>query len=493
VRRRVAAAAAAALLAAGCVSKGDFAAKSAEADRMAIELGRARQRLAELEVRAAGERRRLEAQLADARRALEAAAAERDRLRGELTSTSGAIARLEGQLAEAVDQRSALVRQLDLAGRETSRGDVERAQLAYRYDELARELERQRAESLARETELARKLTDAEGRMSALTADRDALAGERLRLDLRTRELAADLAGTQARFAAARTELAEAQAELSATRGGLSTAQAELAGARAGLEAARGELTSTRGELGAAREELADARAALDAAKAEAAAAKGEASTAKAEAGAASAELAAARAAVDATRAELDTLQAELDVTRRDLGDTRARLAERERQLKQTTATFDTLVADLKGEIAEGQVKITRLRDRLTVNLVDKILFESGSTVINPRGQRVLGKVAEVLRPITDKRVQIEGHTDNVPIAAGLAARFPSNWELSVARATVVARFLQDQGGLDPARLVATGYGQYRPLAPNDTPEGRAQNRRIEIVLVPATDGAAVQ
>jgi chemotaxis protein MotB len=479
VRRRVAAAAAAALLAAGCVSRGDFAARSSEADRMAIELGRARQQLAELEVRAADEKRRLEARLADARRALEAEAAERDRLRGELTSTRAAIARLEGQLAEAADQRGALVRQLDLAGQETSRGDVERAQLAHRYDELARELERQRAESLARETELARKLTDAEGRASALTADRDALAEERLRLDLRTRELAADLAGTQARFAAARTELAEAQAELSATKGGLSTAQAELAGARAGLEAARGELTATRGELGAARRELADTRAALDAAKAEA--------------GAASAELAAARAAVDATRAELDALQAELDVTRRDLGDTRARLAAQERQLEQTTATFDTLVADLKGEIAEGQVKITRLRDRLTVNLVDRILFESGSTVINPRGQQVLRKVAEVLRPIADKRVQIEGHTDNVPIAAGLAARFPSNWELSVVRATVVARFLQDQGGLDPARLVATGYGQYRPLAPNDTPEGRAQNRRIEIVLVPATDDAAVQ
>ncbi len=188
----------------------------------------------------------------------------------------------------------------------------------------------------------------------------------------------------------------------------------------------------------------------------------------------------------------LSALTEELASTRQALGETKEALAERERKLKEATATYDRLVADLKGEIAEGQVKITRLRDKLTVNLVDKILFDSGSTAIRPRGQEVLRKVARVLKTVTGKRIQIEGHTDNVPVGGGLQARFPTNWELSVARATVVARFLEEQGALSPALLAATGYGEHHPVASNETLEGRAQNRRIEIVLLPLLD-AVVQ
>ena len=80
----------------------------------------------------------------------------------------------------------------------------------------------------------------------------------------------------------------------------------------------------------------------------------------------------------------------------------------------------------------------------------------------------------------------VEGHTDNVPIRNALKAKFPSNWELSTARATSVVRFLQDQGGIDPSKLSATGLSYFRPVAANDTPEGREQNRRIEIVLAPS-------
>ena len=206
-----------------------------------------------------------------------------------------------------------------------------------------------------------------------------------------------------------------------------------------------------------------------------------------------SGRLAEAESQLASLTAERQRLQVDLDALRATLGETQAQLAERERALRETTATYDKLVADLKGEIAEGQVQITQLRDRLTVNLVDKILFDSGSIVIKPRGREVLQKVAEVLRTVSDKRIQIEGHTDNVPIAPSLQSRFPTNWELAAARATAVARFLQDEGGVDPTRLVATGYGEYHPVASNDTPEGRAQNRRIEIVLVPLTLEAAVQ
>jgi chemotaxis protein MotB len=89
------------------------------------------------------------------------------------------------------------------------------------------------------------------------------------------------------------------------------------------------------------------------------------------------------------------------------------------------------------------------------------------------------------LKDVKDKRIQVEGHTDNVKIFSSGKSMYPTNWELSVARATQVVRYLQEQGGLDPKLLSATGYSEYQPVAPNDTDEGKAKNRRIEIVLLP--------
>ena len=138
----------------------------------------------------------------------------------------------------------------------------------------------------------------------------------------------------------------------------------------------------------------------------------------------------------------------------------------------------------MKTEISQGQVTISELKGKLTVNLVEAILFDSGRAEVKPGGLVVLGKVIEILRTVTDKAVRIEGHTDNVPITGALAQRYPSNWELSAARAITVARYLQKQA-IDPAGLSATGFGEYKPVADNSTVEGRAKNRRIEIVLVP--------
>jgi chemotaxis protein MotB len=90
-----------------------------------------------------------------------------------------------------------------------------------------------------------------------------------------------------------------------------------------------------------------------------------------------------------------------------------------------------------------------------------------------------------ILKQVTDRRIQVEGHTDNVPILSDLKNRYPTNWELSTARATEVVRYLQEHGGLDARLLSATGYGQFQPVASNDTDEGKHKNRRIEIVLLP--------
>jgi chemotaxis protein MotB len=115
---------------------------------------------------------------------------------------------------------------------------------------------------------------------------------------------------------------------------------------------------------------------------------------------------------------------------------------------------------------------------------VDKILFDSGSADIKKNGKAVLDRVAEILGTITDKQIRIEGHTDNVPIGPVLAIKFPTNWELSTARSTTVVRYLQEKG-VDPRFLSATGYSEYRPVESNESDEGKAKNRRIEIVLIP--------
>ncbi len=122
--------------------------------------------------------------------------------------------------------------------------------------------------------------------------------------------------------------------------------------------------------------------------------------------------------------------------------------------------------------------------------MVDKILFDSGSAVIKKNGKQVLDRVAEILKNVKDQQINVEGHTDNVPISSRLLDRFPSNWELSTARATTGVRYLQERG-VPPTVLSAQGYAEYQPVALNDKEENKAQNRRIEIVLVPRSSGTA--
>lgn len=159
-------------------------------------------------------------------------------------------------------------------------------------------------------------------------------------------------------------------------------------------------------------------------------------------------------------------------------------LAEKEKSIEELKKTYDSLVGEMQEEIKKGEITITQLREKLTVNMVEKILFDSGSAVIKGNGKKVLDRVAEILRKITDRQIKVEGHTDNVPIGPAIIDRFPTNWELSTARATMVLRYLQERG-LDPKLLSAEGYSEYRPVASNETEVGRAKNRRIEIVLIP--------
>ncbi len=148
--------------------------------------------------------------------------------------------------------------------------------------------------------------------------------------------------------------------------------------------------------------------------------------------------------------------------------------------------TKKTIATSLKEEIAAEEIKLVEMKDTLKVVFIDKILFDSGSVEINQKGKEILLVLADSIRAQKDQNLLVEGHTDNTPLGPTLKERFPSNWELSTARAAAVARFLQKEGRLQPARLSVCGYSYYRPLASNQTKDGRRQNRRIEIILGPS-------
>ena len=155
----------------------------------------------------------------------------------------------------------------------------------------------------------------------------------------------------------------------------------------------------------------------------------------------------------------------------------------KEEKVKEVSGTYEQLLQNMKSEIAQGQVTISELKGKLTVNMEAAILFDSGKADVKQDGLAILQKMVDTLKGVKDKAIRIEGHTDNVTISGTLTRLFPTNWELSAARAINVARYLQQQG-LNPAVLSAAAFGEYKPVADNATKEGRAKNRRIEITLV---------
>ena len=147
---------------------------------------------------------------------------------------------------------------------------------------------------------------------------------------------------------------------------------------------------------------------------------------------------------------------------------------------QQTERQYKSLSEGLSREVEKGQLQVRQYRNMLSVELAEQVFFDSGSATLKPAGKEVLQKVGEALKGYENKLIRVVGHTDNVPVQK---SPFRSNWDLSVARATTVVRFLQE-AGVPPERMIAAGRGEYDPVAPNDTREGRQKNRRIEIMLV---------
>ncbi|MFA7241423.1 MAG: OmpA family protein [Sulfuricellaceae bacterium] len=161
--------------------------------------------------------------------------------------------------------------------------------------------------------------------------------------------------------------------------------------------------------------------------------------------------------------------------------------AEKEQELQKNQTTYQNLVQSLKQEVDEKSVTIEQYKEKLTIKMIDRILFGSGSARINESGVKVLKKIGNILKAGLDGRqIRVEGHTDNMPIGGEKIKRiYPTNWELSTARAVHVVRYLQENAAIAPEKMNAVGFGEFHPIADNKTPEGQAQNRRIEIVLTP--------
>jgi chemotaxis protein MotB len=191
-------------------------------------------------------------------------------------------------------------------------------------------------------------------------------------------------------------------------------------------------------------------------------------------------EVAQAQAALAQAQEALTRAQQAVNEANGKLEESQTKADELRKEKESAAQTHKSLEEEMRAALESKDITISQLQGKLTVNILDRVLFDSGEAELRPDGMTVLRKVAAVLAQHPGLRVHVIGHTDNVPIRK----RFPSNWELSTARAVSAVRFLTETAGVDPHRVGALGYGEFRPLADNSTAEGRAKNRRIAITVL---------
>jgi chemotaxis protein MotB len=153
-------------------------------------------------------------------------------------------------------------------------------------------------------------------------------------------------------------------------------------------------------------------------------------------------------------------------------------------QQKEASQELKNKMADALKGFNSNELSVYQKDGKVYVSLSEQLLFPSGSAVVNPKGVDALSKLAAVLNLNSDVAVNIEGHTDSIPIRG----RYQDNWDLSTARANAIVRILVNNYKVDPARVISSGHSYYEPVASNSTPEGRAKNRRTDIILSPKLD-----
>lgn len=185
---------------------------------------------------------------------------------------------------------------------------------------------------------------------------------------------------------------------------------------------------------------------------------------------------------------ELNRRQNELSMSQKELNEREKKIMEMQDIINKQNEKVQSLLDNVKKALmgfSDDELTVREEGGKIYVAMSDKLLFESGKAEVNLQGQNALGKLAEVLNRQTDIDVVIEGHTDNVPIKTAI---FKDNWDLSVIRATSVTRLLIEKYSVNPLQIQPSGRGEYKPISENVSPEGRAKNRRTEIIITPKLD-----
>ena len=191
------------------------------------------------------------------------------------------------------------------------------------------------------------------------------------------------------------------------------------------------------------------------------------------------------RTRLDDANASLASAQGENQKDKDQIAALQSKVADLEQDKNTAAQMAKGLENEMRADLESKDVTISNLQGKLTVNILDRVMFDSGEAILKPAGESVMRKVAAILAGHPQLKIHVIGHTDNVPIRPEARNRFASNWELSTARALAAVHFLTEKAGVDPRRVGAIGYGEYRPLADNATAEGRARNRRIAITILP--------
>ncbi|HLP78308.1 MAG TPA: OmpA family protein [Candidatus Paceibacterota bacterium] len=195
-------------------------------------------------------------------------------------------------------------------------------------------------------------------------------------------------------------------------------------------------------------------------------------------------ELAALQAKLKETESKLAKAGADHQAHVDKIESLQRQIGDLQKEKEMAVQSSKSLEDEMRSALESKDVTISKLQGKLTVNILDRIMFDSGEAVLKPDGEAVMRKIAGLLAEHPQLKIHVIGHTDNIPIRSSARSRFASNWELSAARALAAVHFLVEQTGVDPHRVGALAYGEFRPVADNATAEGRAKNRRIAITIL---------
>jgi len=188
---------------------------------------------------------------------------------------------------------------------------------------------------------------------------------------------------------------------------------------------------------------------------------------------------------LDAANASLASALADNEAAKAQVTALQTQVADLQKEKAAAGQKANALEDEMRSNLESKDVTISKLQGKLTVNILDRVMFDSGEAILKPDGESVMRKIAAILAGHPELKIHVIGHTDNVPIRPEARSRFASNWELSTARALAAVHFLTEKAAVDPHRVGAVGYGEYRPIADNATVEGRARNRRIAVTILP--------